>query len=435
MDDRSDAILRSLPIRPLAHRHHLMPALPAERPPPVPTQLEAGTPGYRHANLAMFVGGFATFAMVYSTQPLLPLLAAEFDVGAASASLTVSATTAGLALMLIPGSVLADRLGRQQVMKAALAIAALLALATAFAPDFGALLVLRALLGGVIAGLPAAAMAYIGEEIAPGAQARAMGLYIAGNALGGMSGRFVAALLTDWSSWRVALGVIGVLGVISALVFWQRLPASRNFRARAATPARIFADTLAIYRDPGLPALFLVAFLAMGGFVGLYNFLGFRLLEAPYGLGQSAIGAIFLLYLVGTWASAASGRLAERRGRRKVLWPMVAVMGAGLLLTLAQPLWLVIAGVGVFTFGFFAAHALASGWVGRRAGERRALASALYLSSYYLGASVLGSLAGTAWTDWRWEGVAALVGLCVLLTGACALWLRRLPAPAGGAAD
>ena len=171
----------------------------------------------------------------------------------------------------------------------------------------------------------------------------------------------------------------------------------------------------------------------MGGFVGLYNFLGFRLLEPPYGLGQSAIGAIFLLYLVGTWASAASGRLAERRGRRKVLWPMVAVMGTGLALTLAQPLWLVISGVGVFTFGFFAAHALASGWVGRRAGERRALASALYLSSYYLGASVLGSLAGTAWTGWHWEGVAALVGLCVLLTGVCALWLRQLPAPAVGA--
>jgi YNFM family putative membrane transporter len=432
LDDGFGAILRSLQIRSAYRHRYAMPAHSAARPGPSPDQLEAGTPGYRRANLAMFVGGFATFAMVYSTQPLLPLLAAEFGVGAASASLTVSATTAGLALMLIPASVLADRLGRQQVMKAALVIAALFALATAFAPDFGSLLVLRTLLGGVIAGLPAAAMAYIGEEIAPGAQARAMGLYIAGNALGGMSGRFVAALLTDWSSWRVALGMIGVLGAVSALVFWRRLPASRNFRARAATPARIFADTLAIYRDPGLPALFLVAFLAMGGFVGLYNFLGFRLLEPPYGLGQSAIGAIFLLYLVGTWASAASGRLAERRGRRKVLWPMVAVMGAGLALTLARPLWLIIAGVGVFTFGFFAAHALASGWVGRRAGERRALASALYLSSYYLGASVLGSLAGTAWADWRWAGVAALVGLCVLFTGACALWLRRLPAPAGG---
>mgnify|MGYP001354407105 FL=1 len=338
--------------------------------------LEAGTPEYRRANIAMFIGGFATFALVYCTQPLLPLLASEFGVSAASASLSVSATTAGLALMLIPGSVLADRLGRQQLMKLALAIAAVLALATAFAPDFLSLLVLRALLGAVLAGLPAAAMAYIGEEVAPTAQARAMGLYIAGNALGGMSGRFVGALITDASSWRTALAVIGVFGLASAVVFWRRLPASRHFVPRAATPARIFRDALAIYRDPGLPWLFLVAFLAMGAFVGLYNFLGFRLLEQPYALGQSAIGAIFLLYLVGTWASALSGQLAERHGRQKSTWKMVAVMGAGLALTLAQPLWLIIAGVGVFTFGFFAAHALASGWVGRRAGERRALASA-----------------------------------------------------------
>ncbi|MFU2488877.1 MFS transporter [Thauera sp. WH-1] len=375
----------------------------------------------------MFIGGFATFALVYCTQPLLPLLAAEFGVSAASASLSVSATTAGLALMLIPGSVLADRLGRQQLMKLALAIAAALALATAFAPDFFSLLVLRALLGAVLAGLPAAAMAYIGEEVAPNAQARAMGLYIAGNALGGMSGRFVGALVTDWSSWRTALAVIGVFGLVSALVFWRRLPASRHFVPRAATPARIFRDARAIYRDPGLPWLFLVAFLAMGAFVGLYNFLGFRLLEQPYALGQSAIGAIFLLYLVGTWASALSGRLAEHHGRQKVMWRMVVVMGSGLALTLAQPLWLIVAGVGVFTFGFFAAHALASGWVGRRAGERRALASALYLSSYYLGASVIGSLAGTAWTAGHWGGLSALLGACVLATLGVGLYLRRLP--------
>lgn len=400
------------------------PALAADAP---PTFLEAGTAGYRRANIAMFIGGFATFALVYCTQPLLPLLAAEFGVSAASASLSVSATTAGLALMLIPASVLADRLGRQQLMKFALAIAAVLALATAFAPDFFSLLVLRALLGAVLAGLPAAAMAYIGEEVAPNVQARAMGLYIAGNALGGMSGRFVGALITDWSSWRTALAVIGMFGLASAVVFWRRLPASRHFVPRAATPARIFRDALAIYRDPGLPWLFLVAFLAMGAFVGLYNFLGFRLLEQPYALGQSAIGAIFLLYLVGTWASALSGRLAERQGRPRVLWLMVVVMGSGLALTLAQPLWLIIAGVGVFTFGFFAAHALASGWVGRRAGERRALASALYLSSYYLGASVIGSLAGTAWAAGHWGGLSALLGACVVATLGVGLYLRRLP--------
>ena len=92
-----------------------------------------------------------------------------------------------------------------------------------------------------------------------------MGLYIAGNALGGNERTLRRRAADRLELWRVALGMIGVLGR-SPLVFWRRLPALRNFRARVATPARIFADTLAIYRDPGLPAgSFLVAFPAMGG--------------------------------------------------------------------------------------------------------------------------------------------------------------------------
>jgi YNFM family putative membrane transporter len=402
--------------------------MPASAPPLAadPPLLQAGSAAYRRANLAMFVGGFATFAMLYGTQPMLPLFAAAFGVDAATASLTVSAGTAALALMLIPASVLSDRLGRAAVIKGSLALAALIALGSAVVTDFNQLLVLRALLGAVLAGLPASAMAYLGEEVAPDAQGRAMGLYIAGNALGGMSGRVLAALLTEWGSWRLGLGMLGVLGVAAAFVFWRGLPASRHFHARPARLDRIARDARGIFADPGLPWLFLTAFLAMGAFVGLYNYLGFHLMAAPFNLGQSAIGAIFLLYLVGTWASAQAGRLADRHGRRNVLWVMVAIMGAGLALTAAPHLAAIVGGVAVFTFGFFATHSLASGWVGRRAQERRALAAALYLCCYYLGASVIGSLAGLAWGAGAWGGLLAMLGLCALGTFAIALWLRRL---------
>lgn len=403
------------------------PTLGAAGAPAPSGPLEAGTPAFRHASLAMFLGGFATFAMLYGTQPMLPLLASVFDVSPAHASLSVSAGTGALALSLIPASVLSDRYGREPVMKLALALAAVIALASAAVTDFTTLLVLRALLGVVLAGLPAAAMAYLGEEVAPNAQGRAMGLYIAGNACGGMSGRFLAALVTEWGSWRLALVVLGVLGGIAAVVFWRGLPASRHFRARAATPMRILRDALAIFRDAGLPWLFLTAFLIMGAFVGLYNYLGFRLQGAPYNLGQIATGSIFLLYLLGTWASAWVGRLADRFGRRNVLWMMVCLMGAGLALTLAEPLSLLVLGMGVFTFGFFATHTTASGWVSRRAQERRALAAALYLSAYYLGGSVIGSAAGLAWSDAGWGGLVLLLGLGAVLTLALALWLRRIP--------
>lgn len=391
--------------------------------------VEAGTPAYRRANLAMFVGGFATFAMLYGTQPILPMLRDAFAVSPATASLSVSAGTAALALFLIPASVLSDRIGRMRVMKASLTLAALVSLASPFVTGFDQLLALRALLGVALAGLPAAAMAYLGEEIAASAQGRAMGLYIAGNALGGMSGRFLSALVAEWSSWRVALGVLGILGGIAAAVFWRSLPASRHFTPRAAHPASILSDARKLLADAAMPWLFLTAFLLMGAFIGLYNYLGFRLMAAPFGLSQATIGAIFGLYLIGTWASAWGGQLADRHGRRNILWVMVAVMAAGLATTVSHSLPAIIGGVAVFTFGFFAAHSVASGWVGRRAGERRALAAALYLTSYYLGASIVGTTAGLAWTGGGWNGVAAVLGCCVFATLLlAALHLRRVTA-------
>ncbi|MCB1959844.1 MAG: MFS transporter [Rhodocyclaceae bacterium] len=375
----------------------------------------------------MFLGGFACFAMLYGTQPLLPRLADDFGISPTQVSLSVSAGTGALACALIPASVLSDRFGRRAVMRLSLALAALTALLCPLVASFEQLVFLRVLLGLALAGLPAAAMAYLGEEIAPNAQGRAMGLYIAGNAFGGMSGRFVAALATDLFDWRAALLVIGLLGAFAAIAFWRSLPESRHFQRRSIRVGAIARDTRALMGDAGLPWLFLCAFLLMGAFVALYNFLGFRLVAPPFSLGQTAIGAIFLLYLVGTWASAWSGQLADRIGRRNVLWVMAAIMLLGVLITLSEALIGVIVGIGVFTFGFFAAHTTTSGWVSRRAGASRALAAALYLSSYYLGSSVLGSSVGLAWDAGQWPAMAAVLSLICALVLATAAHLRRIP--------
>ena len=332
-----------------------------------------------------------------------------------------------LALALVPASGISDRIGRSTLMRVSLGAAAGFALLAAFAQSFGQLLLLRALLGLSLAGVPAAALAYLGEEIAPSAQGRAIGLYIAGNALGGMSGRYLSALVTDWADWRIGLATLGVLGAAAAAYFWRALPPSRQFVPRHVPFSAVHRDIAGLFADPGLPRLFLVALLLMGAFVGVYNFLGFRLIVPPYDLSPTAIGAIFLLYAVGSWASAWAGRLADRFGRRNVLWVMVTIAGAGLLLTLAGGLWLIIAGVAVFTFGYFGAHTAASGWVGRRAGERRALASALYLGGYYLGGSVIGALTGFAWSSYGWPGVVALLALCVVGALLLALRLRTVP--------
>jgi YNFM family putative membrane transporter len=159
-----------------------------------------------------------------------------------------------------------------------------------------------------------------------------------------------------------------------------------------------------------LPLLFLMGFVLMGSFVTLYNYIGYRLLAPPFGLSQTAIGGIFVVYLTGVVASPWSGRMADTFGRGRVVIGSIVIMLCGLLLTTTQSLALIACGIACVTFGFFAGHAVASGWVGRIAKEAKGQAAALYLLAYYLGSSIVGSYGGRVWAAYAWTGVAVLVG-------------------------
>lgn len=345
----------------------------------------------------------------------------------AQASLSVTAGTGLVALLLIPLSLIADRYGREKLIRLGLLGAALCSLLSAWAPEFWLLVLARAGVGMCVAGVPAAAMAYLGEELPAADRARAMGLYIAANALGGMAGRLVSASVSDWSaSWQIGLTAVSLLGLLSALLTWRLLQPARHFEPRSLQPGLLLADIRRIYADPGLPWLFCVAFVGMGTLVGLYNFLPFLLSQAPYELSPTAIGSIFLLYAVGSYASAWAGRQVARHGRQRIMMGMALLMTLGIVVTLAPPLWLIIVGLALYSFGFFAVHTVASAWVGHRAGARRGFVSALYLSSYYLGGSVIGSAAGWAWSHTGWPGVIIAMLVCAAVVILIAGYLRRL---------
>jgi MFS transporter, YNFM family, putative membrane transport protein len=388
--------------------------------------MSSPAPAYRRTNRALFFGGFSCFALLYCVQPLMPLLAQEFALTPAQSSLSLSLATAALAASLLLSSVLSDRLGRKNVMVVALVVSALMTVAAAFARTYPQLLAARTLLGFALGGMPAVAMAYLGEEIEPASLGVSMGLYISGNAFGGMIGRMLAAILSDVLSWRFALGVMGIAGLLAAWEFWRSLPASRNFRPAPGGLNTTLHGLRRHFGDAGLPWLFALSFLLMGCFVSAYNFIGFRLLGAPFGLRQSVVGGISVLYLLGIFSSVWAGRRADRLGRRHVLWTVMGTMLAGLLLTLAHNLVAIVAGMAVFTFGFFASHSIASSWVGRRARTQQALASALYLSFYYLGSSLVGWLCGVLWEHGGWGGVVALLGAFLGAALMIALRLRRL---------
>jgi YNFM family putative membrane transporter len=389
-----------------------------------------GDAAFRRVALALFLAGVATFAGLYAPQPLLPLLAAEFRLAPAEAALSVSLATAALGVGLLVAAPVSEVKGRTRLITGSLLVSSLLGIACSAAPTWHLLLAGRALEGLTLAGLPAVATAYLREEVEPSAYSRATGLYIAGTALGGMTGRLVAGGLAEVLGWRGALAGVGLVTLACGVAVLRLLPPSRGFVASAPDVRGLVRRYGRLLADPVLLGLYAIAFLLMGSFLAVFNALGFRLEAAPYGLSVGAAGLVYLVYPVGSVGSALGGRAAGRFGNRPVVPVGVAVMTGGILLTLAEPLAVVVAGTALLTFGFFAAHGVASGWVTARAAAGvggAGQAASLYLLAYYAGSSVLGALSGTAWTEAGWSGVVAMTGGLAVLAGVVALVLVPTP--------
>ncbi|MBW1596687.1 MFS transporter [Streptomyces sp. JJ38] len=367
------------------------------------------------ANLALFALGLATFALLYSTQALLPALSADFAVTPDAASWTVSAATIALAVCVLPLSTLSERFGRQRLMTVSVTVAVGLALLLPFAPDLGWLIALRAVQGAAIAGVPASAMAYLSEELPPKALVGAIGLFVAGNSVGGMSGRIVTGWVAEGHGWRGALLAVGVLAAVCAVAFRLLLPRARNFTPAPLEPRALARTVRGHLANPLLVRLYTIGLLLMAVFGAVYTVVGYRLVAEPFGLSQGLVGSIFAIYLVGTVSSAAAGKLVARLGRRGTLYLAIGTTAAGLLLTLSAELTAVLLGLVLVTAGFFAGHATASSAVSRTATTARAQASALYQMAYYMGSSLGGTLGALAFHGGGW---AATVTLCLVALAA-----------------
>nr|WP_223844824.1 MULTISPECIES: MFS transporter [Providencia] len=370
---------------------------------------------YLRVTLSFFTVGFATFALLYFVQPILPMLSADFNVSPATASLSLSLSTGLMALGLLVTGPISDAIGRKNVMVISLTCAAIFTLMSSVMQSWQGILIARALVGLSLSGVAAVAMTYLSEEIHPSYVALSMGLYISGNSIGGMSGRLMTGVVADYYSWRVAVVILGTLALIAAIGFWRLLPPSQHFRATSLKPRNLWVNLHLHLRDKGLPWLFIEGFVLMGAFVTMYNYIGYRLLEPPYNFSQSVVGFLSIIYLTGTYSATKTGSLTQKYGYGRVLIAAIGMMLIGVVLTLHPNIWIILTGMTVLTAGFFAGHSVASSWVGRRAKRARGQASSLYLFSYYAGSSIAGTLGGVFWSFYGWNGVALFISVILLL--------------------
>jgi len=375
---------------------------------------------YRRAVLAMLAAGLATFNALYATQALLPTLVDDLGITPTEAALTVSATTGMLAVCIVPMSILSERFGRGRLLIISALTATALGLVLPLAPDATTLILLRALQGIAIAGVPAVAMTWLSEELDPAHLGRAMGIYVAGTTVGGLTGRLIPAGLLEIVDWRTSLVASSAVALAMAVVMTVLLPKQRRFEPKKIGPRSEIAAMLGHLGNPRLLGLFIIAFVGMGVFVSLYNFFGFRMID-HFGLSPALVGVVFFMYLSGTWSSARAGAMTDKYGRGRVLIAGAALMLVGLLATMSAWLPGALIGLFLFTASFFAMHSTASSWIGLAATSHRAEASSMYLFSYYAGSSLVGAATGVvfAWTSWSgFILILAAILLGVVVTAA-----------------
>jgi len=380
------------------------------------TDIHLGTTAFKKINAALFIGGFCTFAILWGMQSLLPEIAEEFSVSPALSSLVQSSTTLSLAITLLIIGAFAHKFDQKHLMTTSLVVSSILVIFSGFLSSFGLLIAFRILQGITLAGIPAVAMAYLANAIEGKSLGFAMGLYISGSSIGGMTGRIVSGFLTDYFSWNVAVMGVGLISLLATALFWYLLPKVEKKVVPTQKQTGMIRSFLSSFKVPGLPYLFLNGFLLSAGFVSLYNYIGFVLMDPPYYLSQTLVGFIFVVYLVGTFSSTWMGMLSDKYGKGRILKLSISILFIGGALTLHPNLWLIVLGIAIFTFGFFGAHSICSSWVSNYGNENNTQATSIYLFAYYFGGSVVGTLSGTLFYAVGWSGIVAMIAALAVLS-------------------
>jgi MFS transporter, YNFM family, putative membrane transport protein len=358
--------------------------------------------------LSVGLAGFSAFLHLYATQSLLPLFTRIFNAPQVEVSLTVSATTAAVALTAPIIGLLADLLGRKRIIVAAVIGLSLPTFLAATSPDLSALVGWRFCQGLFMPAIFAVTLAYISEEWASGGMAATMAAYVTGNILGGVSGRFLSGLIAAQFNWRWSFVLLGGVNLVCGMAIWYGLPPSGQFLRQKSLQTSIHALWQNL-RNRELLVVYWVGFNVLFSMVATFTYVNFYLAAPPFQLGTAALGSIFFVYLLGGIVTPVAGQWLEALGYRTTLALALVLASLGVLLTLTPRLWVVILGLAICATGIFVSQAAANSYLGNVAGPSRSGAAGLYVGCYYAGGSMGAIIPGLLWPLGGWISCVMLI--------------------------
>jgi len=372
-------------------------------------------------HFAVGLAGYCAFINLYSPQSILPLLSEEFHASAAEVSTIITVSTLAVALTAPFTGAVADVLGRKRVIVAAMFVLVIPTLMVGLSTSLSAVIFWRAVQGFVLPPIFAVTVAYIGDEWPAKEATTAAGIYSSGSSLGGFSGRLVTGVIADLISWRAGFAVLAGVAAVGAVAVAFLLPRERRF-VRSEGLRASGRQMLGHFRNSQLVATFAVGFGVLFNFICTFTFISFYLAAPPYNLSASWLGALFVTYLVGSVLTPWIGWAVGRFGRRPFMVGVIAVWLAGIALTLAPSLPLIVAGLALGAGCGLICQAVSTGYVTVTAKAGRSSAVGLYVTGFYLGGSFGAAVGAIAWTLGGWPTCVALVAAMLVIMAAIVIF-------------
>ncbi len=380
---------------------------------------KARTFSARH--LAVGLAGYCAFINLYSPQAILPLLSQEFHATAAEISTIITVSTLAVALTAPFTGAVADVLGRKRVIVTAMFALVVPTLMVGLATSLSQLIFWRVVQGLVLPPIFAVVVAYIGDEWSTKEATTAAGIYSSGSSLGGFSGRLVTGFFADLISWRAGFFALAAIAFAGAIAVAFLLPHERRF-VRSEGLLASGRQMLAHFRNRQLLATYAVGFGVLFNFICTFTYVSFHLAAPPYNLSASWLGAIFVVYLVGSVLTPWTGWAVTRFGRRHFMVGVIAVWVAGIGLTLMPSLPVIILGLALGAGCGLICQAVSTGYVTTTAKAGRSSAVGLYVTSFYIGGSFGAAAGGIAWTFGGWPACVVLVAAMLVIMAAIVIF-------------
>lgn len=352
-----------------------------------------------------------TLSSIYIPQPILPLLAQEFNTTAQNASAITSITLLPMAFAPLFYGYFLENHQPKLILSLSLFVAGIFQILLAWCESLETFLLLRFIQSLFFPAILTTLLTILARSQSGSLQFN-VSIYIASTIAGGLIGRMGGAYLTELFSWQICFILLGVsltLGGIFSLS-WIANQASKltQFTFSQILPLLGNKTSLVV-----LGSVFVMFF----SFQAVLNTLPFYAKEMFPHISQNELGRLYLGYSIGIVVSLLANPIIKLcGGREKTIFLSLNLFALGLCAFLLHSLMWIYVGMFVMCFGSFIAHSVLNALNNSLSPKYKAASSGLYLSFYYTGGTLGSYLSSFIFELFGWQILIISLAITLSLT-------------------